>query len=177
MLEQLPHVLQMMLNRLNFRGGQEDQCPVAQRTQIHFIEEAVEQLRLSLHARGQRFQRLLHARTIRALDDDDDVFVLAKLSEVIAPALLIFLVRADKILALRFVLESRGGGPDRGAGDRQRQQQHDERIAAHDRHQTAQEATDSGALVWEDLFRDHDFRVPLGLAGSPPCRGGEAGGL
>ena len=50
----MAHVLQMMPNRLNFLAGKKQQRPVAQRTQIDLVKQAVEQS-------GRRFTRAANA--------------------------------------------------------------------------------------------------------------------
>ena len=99
--EQQTHVHDVALDRLDLRQRQEEQGPIAQRTQIDLVEESIEQVRPGANALGNGFESRFHARPVVAADDDDNVVVVTELGEVLLPPFLIVLVGAEEVVARR----------------------------------------------------------------------------
>src|SRR5262249_5232494 len=165
-LQQQRHALEIVLDLLDLLRRQVEQGPVLQRPQVHLVEQAIKERRLILDAGSQHVERLLHALTVLALDDDHNIVVVAELGQVFAPAAVVILVGTDEIVALRAVLEEGGEGGHGGGG----QDQGDDQNRAWE---TADSADESGQKTGNE-------RRPLCLtrfrfhgrprASWPPCQ-------
>src|SRR5205085_894442 len=108
--------------------------------------EAVEALRPGLRRGGQAVEGLGHAGAVAALDDHDDVVVVAELGEVLLPALLVVLARANEVAALGVVFESGGGGVGGQRAEEEAGGQDEPGVATDDPQQAGQEAKYPGRL-------------------------------
>ena len=107
-LQQQRHAFEIVLNLLDLLDRQIEQSAVLQQAQIDLVKEAIEESRLVLNSLRQEVERLFHTFTVRALDNDDNVVIVAELGQVFTPALVVILVRTDEIAALRAVFKEAG---------------------------------------------------------------------
>jgi hypothetical protein len=77
-----------------------------------------------------------------AFDDGDDVVVVAKLSEVLSPTLLVVLVRAEEVVAAGVVFQGSCGGDDGQAGQAEGEGQDSAGSAAYQRHECDEQTAD-----------------------------------
>ena len=113
-----------------------------------------------------------------ASDDGHDVVVVAEFLDVVAPALLALLARADEVAALGLVFEVEKGGVE-GKGAKGGGQGEDGAGEAADRpDESDQAATNESRLVRGRLCRIHAFRLLLEfLARRPSLGAADRGGL
>src|SRR5262245_21582783 len=126
-------------------------------TQIDFVEEPVEQLRLAAEVFREGLERLLLAGSLAAADDDDHVLVFAELSQVTVPAFLIVLAGVDEVAALRVVDEPGAKSVDGGGAEAEGNDQRHGGPTADERDQADQQTDDGRGrrlpLRGIDLFR------------------------
>jgi hypothetical protein len=161
-LQEHAHALDVFLDTADLFDAQKEEGPAAQAAQVHLVEEAVEQVGPAADLVGQGVEGLAHGHAVAALDDGDDVVVVAELGQVLLPALLRFLVGAEQVVALRLVLQSGGGGEGGQGAQEEGDGQDGARKAAGQRHQPDEEAPDGSRSSRGDWFRRHGIRLPLG---------------
>src|SRR5262249_42412668 len=89
------------------------------------------------------------------------VVILAKLGQILPPALLVILVRADQIAALCVVFEPGGGGMKRKGAKGQCHRQYQEGMAARPTDQANHEAVPARPPARLNRFRHHVLPSPL----------------
>ncbi len=181
-VQQPLHVRQVVaVDRLHLLVGRQQQRPVAQRPQVHLVEEPVEQVGALPQPGGDGLQRGLHALLVGPLHHDDDVVVVTELGEVLLPALLAVLAGADEVVAGGVVLEPRGGGDGRGQAQHQGHEQHQAGAPAHRGDKGNEQPThgrSGGAMVEGHPVHPWQMGTPGGRpwsAGRGDCRGGGPG--
>src|SRR5258707_1085624 len=125
---------------------------------------------------GEVVEGGLHAGAVLALDDGHDVVVVAKLVEVVLPALLVILFGADEVVARRVVFEARRGGDGGDGAQDQRDAEDDARVAADQGDERDEETTHQVRLLGGELFRLHGNPFASGSVPAPPSVRGESGG-
>ena len=111
-------------------------------------------------ALGDGLEGLFDPRPALAADHDHDIVIVAELIEVLLPALLVVLFRADQVVALGVILQTGAGGINRQATEAKRNEQDEQRIAAHGRHQRKEQAAGKRRPGCEILFAMHKCRLP-----------------
>ncbi len=159
-VEEQTHVHEVALDRLDLLQRQEQQGAVAQRAQIDLVKQAIEEVGMGPDALGDGLEGLFHPRPALAANHDHDIVIVAELIEILLPALLVVLFRADQVVALGVILQTGAGGINRQATEAKRNEQDEQRIAAHGRHQRKEQAAGKRRPGCEILFAMHKCRLP-----------------
>jgi hypothetical protein len=151
-LKQERHALNVLVHQANLVGGQKQQGAAVQRSQIDLVKQAFERIRTLVDLRRQCVEHFFHLLAVVAAHDDDHVIVVAEFLHVLPPALEVFLIAADKIVALGEAGKIAASVESASCAREQNRGEDEPRLAADD-------ADDAGQRAREQTCRFPGFRI------------------